>query len=171
MDIKKQSSPASQGGKQVSGSSTKGRQPKASGGNIPVSRASVKGNKQNASPAGKEPAAAHSSYSPHTHEAIVKEVTAKMPGTQETAELSELFKLFGDRSRLGILCALSCSELCVCAIAQLLGMTQSAVSHQLALLRTGKLVTYRREGKTLYYSLADEHVRTIIAMGTEHIEE
>ena len=107
----------------------------------------------------------------HSHEAAVKAVSVRMPDAQSIEELSGLFKLFGDASRLRILCALSISELCVCAISQLLGMTQSAVSHQLAQLRKSKLVTYRRDGKTLYYSLADSHVRTIIAMGEEHIEE
>ena len=90
---------------------------------------------------------------------------------QELMRLSCLFKLFGDPTRLKILYALLESELCVCAIAELLSMTQSAISHQLIVLKRGKLIKAKREGKTMVYSLADDHVKTIISMGFEHIHE
>ncbi|MBP5209292.1 MAG: winged helix-turn-helix transcriptional regulator [Clostridia bacterium] len=86
-------------------------------------------------------------------------------------ELAELFKIFGDATRLRILYALLRGETCVRDLASSLGMTPSAVSHQLMILRTSKLVRTRRDGKSIYYSLADDHVRTIIEMGTEHILE
>ena len=86
-------------------------------------------------------------------------------------DLAELFKVFGDSTRIRILYALFEAELCVCDIARLLGMSQSAISHQLRILKGSKLVKYRREGKTVFYSLADAHVRTIIDQGREHIEE
>ena len=86
-------------------------------------------------------------------------------------DLAELFKIFGDSTRIKILYALFESEMCVCDIAQLLNMTQSAISHQLRSLKQSKLVKYRREGKTVFYSLADAHVRTIINQGLEHVEE
>lgn len=85
--------------------------------------------------------------------------------------LSDLFKVFGDPTRIRILHALSCQELCVCDIADTLGMTQSAISHQLRVLKQSRLVNYRREGKTIYYSLADNHVHTILAQGLEHVME
>ena len=85
--------------------------------------------------------------------------------------LTELFRIFGDSTRLRILYVLFESEMCVCDIAALLGMTQSAISHQLRVLRSSKLVKFRRDGKTLYYSLADEHVCRIISQGMEHVEE
>ncbi|MCI8280936.1 MAG: helix-turn-helix transcriptional regulator [Lachnospiraceae bacterium] len=85
--------------------------------------------------------------------------------------LADLFKVFGDPTRIRILHALSCRELCVCDIAETLGMTQSAISHQLRVLKQSRLVTYRREGKTIYYSLADNHVHTILAQGLEHVME
>ena len=86
-------------------------------------------------------------------------------------DLSDLFKVFGDTTRMRILYSLFESELCVCAIAELLGMTQSAISHQLKVLRDNKLVASRREGKTIYYFLADDHVRTIIGQGFDHLTE
>ena len=86
-------------------------------------------------------------------------------------DLTELFRIFGDSTRIRILYVLFESEMCVCDIAQLLGMTQSAISHQLRILKQNKLVKSRREGKSVFYSLADAHVRTIIAQGREHIEE
>ena len=86
-------------------------------------------------------------------------------------DLAELFKVFGDTTRIRILYALFEAELCVCDIARLLGMSQSAISHQLRILKGSKLVKYRREGKTVFYSLADGHVRTIIGQGLEHVEE
>ena len=86
-------------------------------------------------------------------------------------DLAELFKVFGDSTRIKILYVLFASEMCVCDIAQLLNMSQSAISHQLRVLRSSKLVKFRRDGKTLYYSLADEHVCRIISQGMEHVEE
>ena len=86
-------------------------------------------------------------------------------------DLADFFKLFGDSTRVKILYALSRSELCVGDIAELLGMTQSAISHQLRILKQSKLVKGRREGKTVLYSLADNHVTTILAQGIEHIVE
>ena len=86
-------------------------------------------------------------------------------------DLAELFKIFGDTTRIRILYVLFEAEMCVCDIAEVLSMTQSAISHQLRLLKQAKLVKNRREGKTVYYSLADDHVRTIIDQGMEHIEE
>ena len=85
--------------------------------------------------------------------------------------LADLFKVFGDPTRIRILHTLSTQELCVCDIADTLGMTQSAISHQLRILKQIHLVKYRREGKTIYYSLADDHVYTILAQGLEHVME
>lgn len=107
----------------------------------------------------------------HAHQDIVDAVTGKMPDEEILCDLSELFKVFGDSTRIKILYVLFESEMCVCDIAQLLGMTQSAISHQLRVLKQNHLVKYRREGKTVFYSLADEHVRTIINQGLEHVEE
>lgn len=107
----------------------------------------------------------------HVHEDIVERVNQVMPGEEELFDLAELFKVFGDSTRVKILFVLFESEMCVCDIAQLLGMTQSAISHQLQVLKKSKLVKYRREGKTVFYSLADEHVRTILGQGMEHITE
>ena len=86
-------------------------------------------------------------------------------------DLAELFKIFGDSTRIKILYVLFESEMCVCDIAQLLGMSQSAISHQLQVLKKSKLVKYRRKGKTVFYSLADSHVRTILGQGMEHVTE
>ena len=86
-------------------------------------------------------------------------------------DLAELFKVFGDSSRIKLLQLLMEGELCVCDMAQLLGMSQSAVSHQLRVLKAADLVTFRREGKAVFYSLADDHVRTIISNGMEHVLE
>lgn len=94
-----------------------------------------------------------------------------MPGEEELYDLAELFKIFGDSTRIRILYVLFESEMCVCDIAQLLNLSQSAVSHQLRLLKQSRLVKSRRDGKTVFYSLADDHVRTIIDQGKEHIEE
>lgn len=107
----------------------------------------------------------------HTHSELLKKVNAQMPGEDELYDLAELFKVFGDSTRIRILFVLFEAELCVCDLAQALGMTQSAISHQLKILKQNKLVGSRREGKTIIYSLADDHVRTIIAQGMEHIEE
>ncbi len=105
------------------------------------------------------------------HEETVKRVNEIMPGEEELFDLSELFKIFGDSTRIRILYVLFESDMCVCGIAELLGMTQSAISHQLAVLKKAKLVRYRREGKTIFYSLSDDHVRTILDQGMEHITE
>lgn len=105
------------------------------------------------------------------HEDVVKSVTAKMLDEDELYDLAEIFKVFGDSTRIKILYVLFESEMCVCDIAQLLNMNQSAISHQLKILKQNRLVKSRREGKAVFYSLADGHVRTIINQGLEHIEE
>ena len=107
----------------------------------------------------------------HDHSQILSAVGSHMPEDETLAELSELFSVFCDSTRIKILWALFEHEMCVCAIAELLKMTQSAISHQLKLLRHAKLVGSRREGKTIYYFLADDHVRSIINQGMEHISE
>lgn len=107
----------------------------------------------------------------HDHEKILSEVKRELPNDEKLCELSDLFKVFGDTTRIKILYALFESELCVCAIADLLGMEQSAISHQLKVLKTNKLVASRREGKTVYYFLADDHVRLIIGQGFNHLTE
>ena len=108
---------------------------------------------------------------PVIHEDVLARVKAKMPNEDPVYEVAELFKVFGDSTRARIICALNIEEMCVCDLAQLLGMTQSAISHQLRALKQSKLVKYRREGKTVFYSLADGHVRTILDQGMEHIRE
>ncbi|MBO4496676.1 MAG: helix-turn-helix transcriptional regulator [Lachnospiraceae bacterium] len=105
------------------------------------------------------------------HEELLKIVKDKMPGEEELFDLAELFKIFGDSSRIRILFVLLEAEVCVCDMAAALNMTQSAVSHQLALLKKSKLVKTRRDGKSIFYSLADDHVRAIISQGMEHILE
>ena len=107
----------------------------------------------------------------HAHEDVVERVRKEMPGEDTLYDLAELFRIFGDSTRIRILYVLFESEMCVCDIAQLLGMTQSAISHQLRILKQMKLVKNRREGKTVYYSLADGHIQTIINQGMEHIAE
>lgn len=104
-------------------------------------------------------------------EDVVKKVTTEMPQDETLYDLAELFKIFGDSTRIKILYALFEAELCVCDMAQLLGLTQTAVSHQLRVLKNNKLVKFRREGKNIFYSLADEHVRLIINQGMEHVNE
>lgn len=96
---------------------------------------------------------------------------APVPDEGVLYRLADLFKVFGDPTRIRILYALSAGELCVCDIAQLLGMTQSAISHQLRVLKQMALVKFRRDGKTVYYSLADTHVATILAQGLDHVQE
>ncbi len=105
------------------------------------------------------------------HQDTVERVREQLPPDETLYDLAELFKMFGDSTRVKILYALLESELCVCDIAKLMEVSQSAVSHQLRVLKGSKLVKYRREGKTVYYSLADEHVRRIISQGMEHVEE
>ena len=98
-------------------------------------------------------------------------VNEKLPREEELYDLAELFKVFGDSTRIRILYVLFEAEVCVCDLAEALNMTQSAISHQLRILKQNKLVKSRREGKSVFYSLADGHVRTIIDQGREHIEE
>ena len=95
----------------------------------------------------------------------------KIPELEILFELADLFKVFGDSTRIKILYVLLCSEMCVCDIAQILNMTQSAISHQLRTLKQMNLVRNRREGKTVFYSLADSHIKTILSQGMDHIEE
>lgn len=108
---------------------------------------------------------------PHDHSNILNHVKAELPKDELLQDLGDLFKIFGDTTRIKIMYALHEDEMCVCAIAELLGMTQPAVSHQLKTLKTANLVKSRRDGKTIYYSIADDHVKTIIALGFEHITE
>lgn len=105
------------------------------------------------------------------HEDLLKIVNDTMPEETELYDLAELFKVFGDSTRIRILIVLFEAEVCVRDLAKVLNMTQSAISHQLRILKANKLVNSRREGKSVFYSLADGHVRTIIAQGREHIEE
>lgn len=105
------------------------------------------------------------------HDDVVRQTLEKMPPDELLYDLAELFKVFGDSTRIRILYALFESELCVGDIAQLLGLSQTAVSHQLRVLKTNKLVKSRREGKIVFYSLADDHVCSIINQGLEHVEE
>ena len=107
----------------------------------------------------------------HAHEDVVESVKKQMPQEEVLYDLADLFKIFGDTTRIKILYCLFESEMCVCDIAQALNMTQSAISHQLKILKQSKLVSNRREGKSVIYFLADGHVRTIINQGLEHIEE
>ena len=107
----------------------------------------------------------------HAHEDIVKKVQKEMPSEDTLYDLTELFRIFGDSTRVRILYVLFEAEMCVCDIAMLLGLTQSAVSHQLRALKNARLVKSRRDGKTVFYSLADDHVKTIIDQGLEHVME
>lgn len=106
-----------------------------------------------------------------THEDAVAAVRERMPEDDVLIDLAELFKIFGDSTRVRILCALTESELCVGDVAELLGMTTSAISHQLRILKQSKLVTTRRVGKHTFCRLADDHVRTIIGQGMSHVLE
>lgn len=105
------------------------------------------------------------------HEDLLRIVEQTMSEETELYDLAELFKVFGDSTRIRILFVLSSAEVCVCDLARVLNMTQSAISHQLRILKQNKLVKSRREGKSIFYSLADGHVSTIIAQGRDHIEE
>lgn len=105
------------------------------------------------------------------HQELLKIVEETLPDEVELYNLAELFKVFGDSTRIRILFVLFEAEVCVCDLAEALHMTQPAISHQLKILKQAKLVRSRREGKSVFYSLADGHVRTIIAQGREHIEE
>jgi len=106
-----------------------------------------------------------------THEEQVKRVRKMMPKDEEFYDLADLYKMFADSTRVRILWALTCGELCVCDIALLLNMTKSAISHQLRALRLANLVKYDKRGKEVYYSLADKHVKDIFRKGFEHIHE
>ena len=108
----------------------------------------------------------HDLYDP-----ILRRVKQELPTDELLADLADLYRLFADSTRVKILFSLFESEMCVCAIAELLHMTQSAISHQLRILKDANLVANRREGKTIYYFLADDHVRSIILQGFEHLLE
>ena len=105
------------------------------------------------------------------HNDLVKLVREKLPAENDMQDLAELFKIFGDTTRIRILFVLFEAEVCVCDLAETLGMTQSAISHQLKMLKSSGLVRARRRGQSVFYSLADDHVRTIIAQGWDHIME
>lgn len=107
----------------------------------------------------------------HVHSGVILKVHRELPDEDKLYDLAELFKVFGDSTRIKILFALFEEEMCVCDIADSLNMTQSAISHQLRILKQTKLVGNRREGKQVIYFLADDHVRTIIDQGISHIEE
>lgn len=107
----------------------------------------------------------------HAHCETVKKISEIMPDEDSLFDLAELYKIFGDSTRIKILYALFESELCVCDIATLIGASMSAVSHQLRILKQARLVQYRRDGKTVFYSLADDHVRSILGQGMDHINE
>ena len=105
------------------------------------------------------------------HQEVVDAVRGRMPDDDLLLDLADSFKLFSDSTRLKILYALMEAEMCVCDISVLLGMTKSSVSHQLRVLKQSNLVKYRKAGRVIYYSLADDHVRTICRMGMEHVRE
>lgn len=105
------------------------------------------------------------------HQETVDQVRQRMPQEEKLYDLAELFKVFGDTTRVKILCALFEAEMCVCDISALLGMTQSAISHQLRVLKQARLVKFRKEGKVVYYSLDDEHIKNIFDQGIAHISE
>lgn len=105
------------------------------------------------------------------HPDLLNIAREKLPDFRELDELADLYKVFGDSTRIKILFVLFETEVCVCDLADILGMTQSAISHQLRILKQNRLVKNRRDGKSVFYSLADEHVRTIIDQGINHIEE
>ncbi len=107
----------------------------------------------------------------HDHGEVLKMVRGALPRDERLADLADLFKLFGDTTRMKILFSLFEADLCVCAISELLGMEQSAISHQLKKLKQANLVASRREGKTIIYRLGDEHVRNLVAVGFEHLTE
>lgn len=105
------------------------------------------------------------------HEDTIKEVRKKLPKEETLYDLAELFKVFGDSTRIKIICALFESEMCVCDLAALLNMTQSAISHQLRTLKANRLVKFKRVGKVVYYSLDDEHIMRIFNEGLSHVNE
>jgi ArsR family transcriptional regulator, lead/cadmium/zinc/bismuth-responsive transcriptional repressor len=105
------------------------------------------------------------------HQDTVHEVSRRMPGQADLNELADLFKLFSDSTRISILWALSESEMCVCDLCALLKMKQPAISHQLKNLKQARVVKARRDGKVIYYSLDDDHIRKLLNLGTEHLSE
>ena len=105
------------------------------------------------------------------HQDIINNVKNKMPKEEMLFDIAEVFKVFGDSTRMKIICCLFEAEMCVCDIAEIINSTQSAVSHQLRVLKQAKLVKYRKEGKTVYYSLSDRHVEIIFNMALEHVKE
>jgi ArsR family transcriptional regulator, lead/cadmium/zinc/bismuth-responsive transcriptional repressor len=105
------------------------------------------------------------------HEEIINKVRVSLPKDEKLYELSELFKVLGDSTRIKIICALIESEMCVCDISALFNMSQSAISHQLRTLKQARLVKFRREGKVVYYSLDDEHVKLLFDYGLIHVNE
>lgn len=105
------------------------------------------------------------------HQDAVDVVKANMPDEEDIFEVADLFKAFGDSTRARIICALSITELCVCDLSALLNMSQSAVSHQLRTLKQARIVRNRRNGKSVYYSLDDEHIKALFRMAIEHITE
>ncbi len=106
----------------------------------------------------------------HVHNHLLQRALDLMPDDKKLFDLAELFKVFGDSTRIRIMCALISSEMCVCDISELLGMNQSAISHQLRLLKNHRLVKFRREGKSVFYSLDDDHVAAILSQGLNHIQ-
>ena len=107
----------------------------------------------------------------HPHESSIQAAIQEMPSDDELFDLAETFKIFGDSTRIRIICALLPGEMCVCDLSDLLGISQSAISHQLRLLRASRLVKNRREGKSIYYSLDDQHIYSIISQGLKHSRE
>lgn len=107
----------------------------------------------------------------HAHPELIARVTAILPDEVRLYDLAELYRVFGDSTRIKILYVLFESEMCVCDIAQLLGMSQSAISHHLRILKQSRLVSFRKDGKSVIYALADDHVRAILDQGMEHICE
>lgn len=105
------------------------------------------------------------------HEDVIRKVRLAMPEEDPIYELSELFKVFGDSTRARIICALTLSEMCVCDLSALLGMTQSAISHQLRILKTARMVKNRRNGKIVYYALTDDHIKAIFDLAFTHVME
>lgn len=107
----------------------------------------------------------------HVHKDLREKALEMMPDDEKLFDLAEFFKVFGDSTRVRIMCALIPGEMCVCDISDLLGITQSAISHQLRLLKSHRLVRSRREGKSMFYALDDEHIQTILCQGLSHLEE
>ena len=105
------------------------------------------------------------------HKEVVENVKNKLPKEETLYDLAELFKVFGDSTRIKIICSLFESEMCVCDLSVLLNISQSAISHQLRVLKSARLVKFRRAGKVIYYSLDDEHIKQIVDAGLHHITE